>query len=330
MKKEEMQKITDNWEIGKIISFKQAAKGVVNINWIIKTSVGKYVLRKVAWHRKLSELKFELTYLNYLKKHRFPYQIPFPLKTKDKKSLLKLGKSYFWIYKYIEGSHVKRFGSTQLKEVAKMMAGYHKIIENSKLDNKKGIGEAFNRNNVLKELKEFRLKTLKKPKKSKEESVFLRESAILIPIFSGLNAEEYSKLPRYPLHSDINPENVLWKGKKLAGVIDFETTGVINQTIIKDISVMLQYSCRKSIYKLDLNLAKFFLKEYKKYHPLSDKEIRFIPDVMTAGAVEDFSYMYWLFRNDPKRAKLYRMIKCSKNAQWCNKNRNGIIRKLIS
>ena len=56
----------------------------------------------------------------------------------------------------------------------------------------------------------------------------------------------------------------MWQNKKLVGLIDFENVSTINDTIIKDISGMLQYSCRdkKYKYKLDLRLAKFFLQEY--------------------------------------------------------------------
>ena len=44
----------------------------------------------------------------------------------------------------------------------------------------------------------------------------------LIPLLKGLNVKEYSKLKKYPLHRDINPENTLWKNKKLVGIIDFD------------------------------------------------------------------------------------------------------------
>jgi Ser/Thr protein kinase RdoA (MazF antagonist) len=102
--------------------------------------------------------------------------------------------------------------------------------------------------------------------------------------------------------------------------------------VIKDISIMLQYSCRdrKQKYKLDLKLAKFFLKQYKKHGQLTDKEIEFLPDVITAGAIEDFAYAYWMLVNDPKRAKLYRLKLYSTTAQWYSKNKQEIIRKLTN
>jgi len=330
LSKKQIEKILNNWNLGKLKNFKKAEKGVVNHNWIITTNKGKYVLRGVVFFRKLKDVKFELKYLEYLKNKRFPYKIPAPILTKNKKLFIKIGKNYFWVYKFIEGRIIKTFDKQNLKECAKMMAIYHKIIEKSNLNNKKGNGDVFNRKPVLNELQGFYNNILKKSKQDKKEKIFLKEASILIPLLKRLDGKDYSKIKKYPLHRDINPENTLWKNEKLVGIIDFENVSTLNDTIIKDIAGMLQYSCRdkKHKHKLDLELAEFFIKEYKKYHPLSKKEIEFLPDIITAGSIEDFSYVYWMLLNDPKRAKLYRLKLYSKVAQWYNKNK--IIKKLLS
>jgi len=331
MDKREIKTLLGNWDIGELVSCRRAEKGVVNINWIVKTTQGKYVLRKVTHFTNIEGLKFEVNYLTYLKKHKFPYTIPVPIKTKNKENFLKFKGSYFWIYEYIEGRDIKRFGYSELRECARMMAIYHKIVESSGLDNKKG-SEVFNRKSILKELQKFRTQILEKSKLERKDRIFLKESSILIPLMKSLDAREYSKLPKYPLHRDINPENILWKNKRLVGLIDFENIGTMNDTVIKDISIMLQYSCRdrKQKHKLNLRLAKFFLGEYKKHGQLSNKEIEFLPTIIAAGAIEDFSYAYWMLINDPKRAKLYRLKLYSKTAQWYSKNKQEIVKKLTN
>ncbi len=326
-----MSKVISNWNIGDLLSFKQAKKGVVNLNWILKTTKGKFIVRRVVSSKELKDLEFELKYLTYLKDKGFLYKIPAPLRTKDNSFFIKFEGAIFWVYEYIDGANIKRFNYPELKECAKMMASYHKLIENSGLDNGKGKGDVFNRKSVIEELEIFRAKILKKSKMDRKEQIFIKESSVLIPLFNKLNEKGYSKLSRYPLHRDINPENTLWRNKKLVGVIDFENVGSQNDTTIKDIAGMLQYSCRdkKHRHKLDLKLARFFLQEYRKYHPLSDEEIRFIPDIITAGSIEDFGYAYWMLVNDSKRAKLYRLKLYSKVAQWYNQDRVEIAKKLI-
>jgi Ser/Thr protein kinase RdoA (MazF antagonist) len=191
--KREIKTLLENWDIGKLISCRQAEKGVVNINWIVKTTHGKYVLRKVTHFTKIEDLKFELNYLTYLKEHKFPYRIPVPIKTKNKENFLKFKGSYFWLYEYIEGRNIKRFGYSELRECARMMAIYHKIVARSGLDNKKG-SEVFNRKSILKELHKFRTQILEKGKLERKDRIFLKESSTLIPLMKSLNAREYSKL----------------------------------------------------------------------------------------------------------------------------------------
>jgi len=331
MDQREIETLLENWNIGKLVSCREAERGVVNINWVVKTSQGKYVLRKITHFTRIEDLRFELNYLTYLQEHNFPYKIPAPIRTKNKESFLRFKGSYFWLYEYIEGRDIKRFGYSELRECARMMATYHKIVATSGLDNKKG-GEVFRRKSVLKELEKSVAQIQTEDRQDRKDRIFLEESSTLIPLMKSLDGREYSKLPKYPLHRDINPENTLWKNKKLIGLIDFENIGTMNDTVIKDISVMLQYSCRdrKQKHKLDLRLARFFLREYRKHRQLSDREIEFLPDVITAGSIEDFSYAYWMLVNDPKRAKLYRLKLYSRTAQWYQKNKQEIVKALLN
>jgi len=331
MDQKEIETLLENWDIGKLLSCRRLERGVVNINWIVIASRGKYVLRRIMHFTKIEDLRFELDYLTYLKEHGFPYRIPVPIEAKNKENFLEFQGSYFWLYEYIEGRDTKQFGYLELRECAKMMAIYHKIIAASGLDNKHG-SEVFRRKSVLEELERFRTQIHEKHKQDRKDRIFLKESSTLIPLMKSLDPREYSQLPTYPLHRDINPENILWKNKRLVGLIDFENAGTMNDTVIKDISIMLQYGCRdrKQKHKLNLRLARFFLNGYKKHDQLSDKEIEFLPDIITAGAIEDFAYAYWMLVNDPKRAKLYRLKLYSKTAQWYSKNKQEITKKLTN
>jgi homoserine kinase type II len=330
MDRKSIETILENWDVGNLVSFKQAMKGVVNVNWIVKTKKGKYVLRMVAPSTEATALQFEMNYLTFLKDHGFPCGIPTPTRIRSGEFIATFEGRRFWMYGYIEGGNIKRFGRAELEQIAKVMAIYHSIIESSGLDNHRGCDEVFKEKSVTREMEQFASQILKKHKPDRKDKIFLKESSTLIPLMRSLDTREYSKLPRFPLHRDINPENTLWKKGKLVGLIDFENTGIMNDAFVKDISVMLQYSCRnrKQRYKTDLELASYFLEEYKKHRVLSDEEIAFIPDIITAGAIEDFSYAYWMFINDPKRAKLYRLHLYSQVAQWHHRNKTEIVGEL--
>jgi Ser/Thr protein kinase RdoA (MazF antagonist) len=332
MNRRELETILENWDVGDLVSFRQATMGLVNVNWVVKTTKGRYILKRVSQSAEAGALEFEMNYLTFLKEHKFPYEIPVPLRTGSREFVARIEGFRFWMYEYVEGRSIKRFSYPELRECAKMMATYHTIIESSGLDNGKGCDDVFRERSVSEEMEQFRAQILRENKRDTKERIFLKESSTLIPLMRNLDTRKYSRLPRYPLHRDINPENTLWKKGKLVGLIDFENTGTLNDTLVKDISVMLQYSCRdkKQKHKTDLKLASFFLREYRKHHTLLGEEISFIPDIITAGAIEDFSYAYWMLVNDPKRAKLYRLHLYSQVAQWHHKNRTDIIKKLTN
>src|SRR5205823_6160071 len=85
-------------------------------------------------------------------------------------------------------------------------------------------------------------------------------------------------------------------------------------------------------------LAEFasrFLQACKEYHPLSNKEVVLIPDLITAGFAEDFVFAFWMIRNDPKRAKQSEEEDCgltmySRAAQWSHSNRERITQSFLN
>lgn len=79
---------------------------------------------------------------------------------------------------------------------------------------------------------------------------------------------------------------------------------------------------------LDLNKAKFFLREYRKYHRLTNEEIKFIPDLVASEYIDAFYYNYYLLEHDPKRGKIRRLSLYSKSAKWHHQNKDKIIKVL--
>jgi Ser/Thr protein kinase RdoA (MazF antagonist) len=212
-----------------------------------------------------------------------------------------------------------------------MMAKYHLLIERSNLNNGKKGSDLYNRTAILKEIEGFRTEILRGNQPKKYEVIFLDESARLTRVVRGLDENRYSNLERYPIHRDLIPENLLWKQGKLVGIIDFENVSGSNDPVVKDIAVTMQYCCRdRNVrYQLDPDLAKEFLQSYKQHRSLSNDEVHLIPDLITAGFVEDFAYAFWMLRNDPKRAKAHHLTLYSRAAQWSHRNRKRIAQALL-
>jgi Ser/Thr protein kinase RdoA (MazF antagonist) len=282
-------------------------------------------------------LEFELAYLEYLKRTSFPYHIPSPIATTNGRFFVTVQEHYYWLYKFLEGSVVQKLKEPHLAQLAEMMAKYHLLIERSDLNNGKPASDLYTRTATLKEIEEYRKEILRKNKANRKESTFLEESARLAQILRGFDDNSQSSIGRYPIHRDPISENLIWKKNKLTGPIDFEHVSESNDPIVKDIAVTMQYCCRddKFKYQLDIDCASRFLRAYRESHPLSDEEVVLIPDLITAGFVEDFVFAFWMIRNDPERANQsegegYGLTLYSTAAQWSNSNKEKIAQAFLS
>ncbi|MBU1136518.1 MAG: phosphotransferase [Nanoarchaeota archaeon] len=328
MEKQKLNELISLWDIGEILTFKKATEGAVNYNYIIKTSKGKYILRKFCAEHGINNINFEMSYLNYLSEKKFPYEIPNPLLNKKNKRLIKIEKDFFCLYKYIEGNHLKESRPRELSEIALMIARMHNLLEKSNLNNGVKNQEDFGRKGIINEMKEFILKI--PSRKNQRDKIFLKESKSLIEILGGLNSKNYNSLKKYPIHRDFNPQNILWKNNKIVGIIDFENVGRINDAFVRDIAIIFQYFCSNKEKNFNSKKAKFFLREYEKYRRLSNKEKEVIIDLMIATNIEDFGFAYWLLVNTPERAKLSHLNKYSKMSKYLSKNREKFIKELIN
>ncbi len=314
-------------------------RGVVNCNFILRTSHGKYVLRQVSHthHKTPRDLEFELAYLEYLKHTSFPYKIPSAIATTKGTLFVTVQGHYYWLYKFLEGIVVEKLDEPHLAQLARLMAAYHLLIERSNLNNGKQTSDLYNRTATLKEIEEYRKEILRKNKANRKENMFLEESRRLTLILRSFDDGPQSEIGLYPIHRDLISENLIWKHGRLAGVIDFEHVSETNDPVVKDIAVTMQYCCRdnKTRHQLDTDSAGRFLRAYVESHPLSDEEVVLIPDLVTAGFVEDFVFAFWMLRNDPKRARQsekegYGLTLYSRAAQWSHSNRERIAEAFLN
>jgi hypothetical protein len=152
-------------------------------------------------------LKFELSYLAYLKQSNFPYSIPSALPTKNGGLFVTVQEHYYWLYKFLEGRVIERLNQSRLAQLATLMAAYHLLIERSNLNNGKPASDLYNRTATLKEIEKYRREILRKEKANRKEKAFLEESARLTLILRGLDDNPGSNIGRrYPIHRDLNSE----------------------------------------------------------------------------------------------------------------------------
>jgi len=101
-----------------------------------------------------------------------------------------------------------------------------------------------------------------------------------------------SSLPSQVIHSDFNPENLLVdlaKPENVIGVIDF--ADVIRSARVIDPAVAVAYQCFGQ--QDPAQVAADFVGAYHQITPLTEAEIRLIPDLVTARLVQSLTIGAW-------------------------------------
>lgn len=328
LSKEEITKILKKYALGDLIRYQKLTKGLMNHNWLLKTKNGKYVLRAVAEKRSLNELNFEQNYLEHIRKSEFPYDIPKTVKTSKGQLFLREGKNKFWIYSFIEGHSAKKLITNQIKQVATMMAKLHKISE--KVKQKKKSSTVNNFNWLIKETRSLRQYVNKKVKKNTDDLFYLKHVNMILEGLKAVSFKRYDNLPKIPIHADINRENLLFNGKKLTGLIDFDNCKI--DTPLRDITLFLLYECRnKSHNALDVKKAKTFMRTYNQQKKIDLKEIRHLPSIAMVELVDEFAWSYQLLSNKKKHdPALNNMRKAVEMFNWVKKNEELLREKLTA
>ncbi len=284
LNKKEAQKIADNYNLGKVKKVIYFPGGWENWNYKLETDIGKYVIQIVGGkfdQHKRKKLALQFKLLKYLKEKDFPYEIPCPIKSRNKIYLMNLNGKGLWVYQYIVGKNKKRATKGDLQEIARITATYHKYSK----DFKEKAPERFEKGFIW-VLNEYKRLIKRKPK-TKIDKLFLDNAGFFIKVLKEITKIDYGKA--IIVHEDLNTENVLFKKNKVVGVIDFNN--VSEAPRVMDIAVAL----RSTNYKGDMwrkDKQEIFLKEYEKYIPLSKKEKSLIIPILLYYEIGTFMWYY--------------------------------------
>ncbi len=287
--KSELNTISNQYNLGKIISIKLMRKGVVNYNFDAKTDRGEVIIRIMGYkldehNKKKKELEFKI--LNFLKENNFPYEIPVPIKNKSNNYLSRINEKNIWVYKKIIGDRVKKLNKEQIKEIAKALATYHKFIYKFKDYSNINRDETW----ILNKFSEMR----KVESNNKINKLVLDKIDFIEKSYLEIKKDFNENI--IVNHSDFHKHNVLFQGNKVVAILDFDNLKIAPRA--KDISYAIRAISIKNS-KLNNRTMNLFIKEYEKIWPLSKKEKQMIIPYM----IIDRCIVFWWFYEGMKKKK---------------------------
>lgn len=257
--KAKLEQFLTNYEVGDLLSYQQIELGLMNKIVLLETSAGKYVLKILIQNNSGNKLVYELDLLNYL----VGLPTPKPITTKKSKYWTMFGTNKAFLMEYMAGVHKKEISNADLKNIGIFLGKMHNQTANFKSKIKRL------------ETLSHSLSSLKSIYKSCE---VIKDRKIIDAIKYTQN-QIVAYLPPKDvvmgaIHSDLKPENCLFKNNVLSGVVDFDNSYIAPLTI--DLANTIIWFCTDK-NNLNLKKAKILTNAYLGVRKLNKEENEYLP-----------------------------------------------------
>ena len=269
LEKKEIKDFLKNFSIGDLISFEGIVKGTENSNFKIITSKNKYILTILEKRVEEEDLPFFMSLQNELVEHGF--NCPKPIKNNNNLIINKLKNKNAVIISFLDGENLSTIMPEHCYELGSKIAEFTNITKKLKLsrvnslryENWVKIYESFKNINDYSYQEYFSVLN--------EELIFLKKNW---PI----------NLPKAIIHADLFKDNIFFKKKKIAGVIDFYFS--CYHFFLYDICIVINDWCFQNngmLFKYDFLDA--IIKGYRKKRKFTSEELNVFNVVLRAATV---------------------------------------------
>jgi homoserine kinase type II len=262
--------ILADYDIGAPKSFKGIAEGVENSNFLLQTDRGSYILTLYEKRVSAEDLPFFIGLLEHLANREIA--CPLPVRTKSGAQSTMLKNRPAALLTFLDGVSLSRPRAGHCAAAGEALAALHHATADF----------APRRANSL-SLSGWR--RLARATASRADSV---EPGLAELISSNLAALEQGwpdDLPAGIIHADLFPDNVLFMGGRVSGLIDFYFA--CDDFYAYDLAVMLNAWCFEPGGRFSRAKAQSLIAGYQKTRTLSTREVSALP-VLARGAALRF------------------------------------------
>ena len=264
---EELEKLLEQYDIGTPLSFKGIAEGIENSNFYLQTDRGAFILTLYEKRVAAEDLPFFLGLMEHLAKAGV--HCPLPVKTRDGQSLVSLNRRNAAIVTFLTGIALRRPDVAHCAAGGAALAGLHKA----------GEGFALTRANALGPPGWRPLAEAIHGADTIEDGL----AALINGSLDDITAAWPRDLPSGVIHADFFPDNILFVGDAVGGVIDFYFA--CNDFYVYDLATMLNSWCFELDGSYNITKGQAVISAYRAARPLSEAEIAALPVLMRGAAL---------------------------------------------
>lgn len=280
---EELESFLAGYDIGDPLTFKGIAEGVENSNYFLSTTKGAFILTLYEKRVRAGDLPFFLGLLEHLAARGI--HCPLPVRNLAGAQSATLSGRTAALFTFLNGVSLRRPEAHHCAAAGTALAKMHAA----------GHGFALSRKNALghdgwSELVEACL-----PRADEVEPGL---AELIRSAHAEITANWPSGLPEGVIHADLFPDNVLFMGPQVSGLIDFYFA--CNDALAYDLAVMLNAWCFEPDVAFNVTKSKSLIAAYAKVRPLSKEEREALP-VLARGSSLRFllTRLYDWLNHDP-------------------------------
>ncbi len=258
------------YELGNVLSFSGISEGVENSNYLLRTDEANYILTLYEKRVNPTDLPFFMELMETLA--RAGMNCPLPVMARDGSVLQELEGRPCAIFSFLDGTWSRIPNKEKCHELGTALANLH--LE--------AVAVTRHRANALGPLA---WQPLFSSVKYQSDDLGLGMPQQIQDRLDAIIENWPTGLPEGIIHADLFPNNVLFIGDKLTGLIDFYFA--CEDILAYDLGICLNSWCFEADGSFNLTKSRTMLKAYDQVRPLSNAEFKAIP-ILAAGSAMRF------------------------------------------
>jgi homoserine kinase type II len=265
---DELAEFLKQYDIGTVLSYKGIAEGVENSNFLLHTTQGSFFLTLYEKRVAKADLPFFLGLMAHLASHGIV--CPQPVTMTNGETLSTLAGRPAAIIDFLEGVWPRKPNAAHCAAVGEALAKLHLS----------GADFAMKRANAL---SVAGWRPLFDSAASRADTLQPGLKALLAAELDHLEKSWPTHLPEGVIHADLFPDNALFLGERLSGLIDFYFA--CNDILAYDVAICLNAWCFEADHSFNVTKARAFLNAYGRERQLSKVEQDALPLLARGAAI---------------------------------------------
>ena len=266
----ELSEFLTAFDVGEVLSFAGIAEGVENSNYLLRTSEARFILTLYEKRVNTDDLPFFIELMTHLSAAGM--NCPVPVAGRNGQILHEIAGRPCALFSFLDGSFSRFPNHAKCRALGASLAELHVKSQGLSLHRANALGPASwtpllqsvgTNANILGD--------------GMHATITTRLDQIL--------QEWPTNLPHGIIHADLFPNNVLFVGDKLTGLIDFYFA--CDDILAYDIGICLNSWCFEVDGSFNMTKSRALIHGYESVRPLSAAEMQAIP-VLAAGSAMRF------------------------------------------